>query len=44
MPRLAARINYEAIRLGIELPQAVAVGLRSPHTHPLRQWNCHADS
>jgi serine/threonine-protein kinase PknK len=30
LPRLAARINNERIRLGIELPQAVAAGLRSP--------------
>jgi serine/threonine-protein kinase PknK len=29
LPRLAARINNERIRLGIDLPQAVAAGLRS---------------
>jgi len=34
LPRLAARINNEQIRLGIELPQAVAGGLRSPRTIP----------
>jgi serine/threonine-protein kinase PknK len=34
LPRLAARINNEQIRLGIELPQAVAAGLRSPRTIP----------
>jgi hypothetical protein len=34
LPRLAARINNERIRLGIELPQAVAAGLRSPRTIP----------
>ncbi len=34
LPRLAARINNERIRLGIELPQAVAAGLRSPRTVP----------
>jgi serine/threonine-protein kinase PknK len=34
LPRLAARINNERVRLGIELPQAVAVGLRSPRTIP----------
>ena len=43
LPRLAARINNERIRLDIELPQAVAVGLRSPHSIR-RQWNRHADS
>jgi serine/threonine-protein kinase PknK len=32
LPRLAARINNERIRLGIDLPQAVAAGLRSPRT------------
>jgi len=34
LPRLAARINNERIRLGIELPQAVAAGLRLPRTIP----------
>ncbi len=34
LPRLVARINNERIRLGIELPQAVAAGLRSPRTIP----------
>src|SRR3984957_9068844 len=34
LPRLAARINNERIRLGIELPEAVAAGLRSPRTIP----------
>lgn len=34
LPRLAARINNERIRLGIELPQAVVAGLRSPRTIP----------
>jgi serine/threonine-protein kinase PknK len=34
LPRLAARINNERIRLGIELPHAVAAGLRSPRTIP----------
>ena len=34
LPRLAARINNERIRLGIELPQAVAAGLRSPRSTP----------
>ncbi|MGO9506187.1 MAG: protein kinase domain-containing protein [Mycobacterium sp.] len=34
LPRLTARINNERIRLGIELPQAVAAGLRSPRTIP----------
>lgn len=34
LPRLAARINNERIRLGIELPQAVAFGLRLPRTIP----------
>src|SRR5271165_5299169 len=34
LPRLAARINNERIRLGIELPQTVAAGLRSPRTIP----------
>ena len=34
LPRLAARISNERIRLGIELPQAVAAGLRSPRTIP----------
>ena len=34
LPRLAARINNERIRLGIELPQAVAADLRSPRTIP----------
>jgi serine/threonine-protein kinase PknK len=34
LPRLAARINNERIRLGIELSQAVAAGLRSPRTIP----------
>jgi serine/threonine-protein kinase PknK len=34
LPRLAARINNEQIRLGIEMPQAVAAGLRSPRTIP----------
>lgn len=34
LPRLAARINNERIRLGIELPRAVAAGLRSPRTIP----------
>ena len=32
LPRLAARVNNERVRLGIELPQAVAAGLRSPRT------------
>lgn len=32
LPRLAARINNERIRLGIELPQDVATALRSPRT------------
>ena len=34
LPRLAARINNERVRLGIELPQAVAAGLRSRRTIP----------
>jgi serine/threonine-protein kinase PknK len=34
LPRLAARINNERIRLGIELPQAVAAALRSRRTIP----------
>jgi len=34
LPRLAARIKNERIRLGIELPQAVAAGLRSARTIP----------
>jgi serine/threonine-protein kinase PknK len=34
LPRLAARINNERIRLGIELPQAVAAALRSPRNIP----------
>ncbi len=34
LPRLAARINNERIRLGIELSQAVAFGLRSPRIIP----------
>jgi serine/threonine-protein kinase PknK len=34
LPRLAARINNERVRLGIELPQAVTAGLRSPRTIP----------
>jgi serine/threonine-protein kinase PknK len=34
LPRLAARINNERIRLGIELPQAVAAGLRLPRSIP----------
>jgi serine/threonine-protein kinase PknK len=34
LPRLAARINNERIRLGIELPQEVAAGLRSSRTIP----------
>jgi len=34
LPRLAARINNERIRLGIELPQAVAAGLRTPRSIP----------
>jgi serine/threonine-protein kinase PknK len=34
LPRLAARINNERIRLGIELPEAVAAALRSPRTIP----------
>ena len=32
LQRLAARITNERIRLGIELPQAVAASLRSPRT------------
>jgi serine/threonine-protein kinase PknK len=34
LPRLAARINNERIRLGIELPEAVAAALRSRRTIP----------
>jgi serine/threonine-protein kinase PknK len=34
LPRLAARINNEAIRLGTELAHAVAAGLRSSRTIP----------
>ncbi|MBY0289252.1 MAG: protein kinase [Mycobacteriaceae bacterium] len=34
LPRLAARINNERIRLGIDLPQKVVAGLRSPRTIP----------
>jgi serine/threonine-protein kinase PknK len=34
LPRLAARIDNERIRLGIELPQAVAAALRSRRTIP----------
>ena len=34
LPRLAARINNERVRLGIELPQAVFASLRSPRTIP----------
>jgi serine/threonine-protein kinase PknK len=34
LPRLAARINNERVRLGIELPEAVAAGLRSPRSIP----------
>ena len=34
LPRLAARINNERIRLSIELQHAVAAGLRSPRTIP----------
>ncbi|MDT5174027.1 MAG: serine/threonine-protein kinase PknK, partial [Mycobacterium sp.] len=34
LPRLAARINNEHIRLGIELPQAVAAGLQLPRAIP----------
>jgi serine/threonine-protein kinase PknK len=34
LPRLAARVNNERIRLGIELPQAVADGLRSARSFP----------
>jgi serine/threonine-protein kinase PknK len=34
LPRLAARINNERVRLGIELPLAVTAGLRSPRTIP----------
>ena len=34
LPRLAARINNERVRLGIELPQAVAAGLRLSRTIP----------
>ncbi len=39
LPRLAARINNEHIRLGIDLPQAVAAGLRSPRTVPCEEWS-----
>jgi serine/threonine-protein kinase PknK len=34
LPRLAARINNERVRLGVELPHAVTAGLRSPRTIP----------
>ena len=34
LPRLAARINNERIRLGIEIAPSVAARLRSPRTHP----------
>ncbi|HUH68498.1 MAG TPA: protein kinase, partial [Mycobacterium sp.] len=34
LPRLAARINNERIRLGIEVPRVVAAVLRSPRTIP----------
>ncbi|MDT5172772.1 MAG: serine/threonine-protein kinase PknK, partial [Mycobacterium sp.] len=34
LPRLAARINNERVRLGIELPQAVIASLRSARTIP----------
>jgi serine/threonine-protein kinase PknK len=34
LPRLAARINNERIRLGIELPETVAAGFRSPRAIP----------
>ena len=34
LPRLAARINNERIRLGIEVPEAVAARLRSPRVIP----------
>jgi serine/threonine-protein kinase PknK len=34
LPRLAARINNERIRLGIELPEAVGAALRSRRTIP----------
>ncbi|MDT5225420.1 MAG: serine/threonine-protein kinase PknK [Mycobacterium sp.] len=34
LPRLAARINNERVRLGIELPQAVIATLRSARTIP----------
>jgi serine/threonine-protein kinase PknK len=34
LPRLAARINNERVRLGIELPQAVAAGLRAHRDIP----------
>jgi serine/threonine-protein kinase PknK len=34
LPRLAARINNERVRLGMALPQAVTAGLRSPRTIP----------
>ncbi len=34
LPRLAARINNERVRLGVELPPAVTAGLRSPRTIP----------
>ena len=44
LPRLAARINNERIRLGIELPQAVAGQSAIASHHPARQWNRHADS
>ena len=34
LPRLAARFNNERVRLGIELPQEVTAGLRSPRIIP----------
>ncbi|OSC43248.1 serine/threonine-protein kinase [Mycobacterium decipiens] len=34
LPRLAARINNERIRLGIDLPPGLAASLRSPRTIP----------
>lgn len=34
LPRLAARINNERIRLGIALPAAVAADLLAPRTIP----------
>ena len=44
LPRLAARINNERVRLGVELATRGHRRLAIAANHPTRQWNRHDDS